>query len=877
MPEPHNNNFLQQLTAIIEGHISDEQFGVSELAEAINMSRSNLLRKVKRSAHVSVSQFIREVRLRYAMELLRSSEATVSEISFQVGFSSTSYFIKCFHDYYGYTPGEVEKLAESSKSGTSTLPHQLVAVMFTDIEGYTALMQKDEPQALAFIQRHRKTFSDTTKKYKGRILQYYGDGTLSTFHSVIDAVNCAIEMQVEFQKDPVIPVRIGLHSGDVIFNKNGIIGDGVNIAARIESLGIPGGVLISEKAHDEVKNQPGIRTISLGIFELKNVEKPIEVFAITNPGLQIPSREEDKLQQQEDTSSEPQKIAIQRWKWLFVIPVVALVIYFISNTTYFQSGMKGSLSDSMAIHEKSIAVLPFINDSNDSSNVYFINGLMEAVLTNLQRIENIRVISRTSVEKYRQTNLRTPEIARELRVKYIVEGSGQKIGDRILLTIQLIQGEEDTHIWSEQYQKEIQDIFDLQSEVAEDIAQKIEVIITPEEKARINEAPTENVIAYDYYLQGLEQMKKGSREGLIDAIPYFRRAVVEDKEFALAYANLAISYYFLDALQAEKLYLDSINNYADLALLYNEDLAESMLAKALYYLNSKNYSLAATYLEKAHHAHPQSATILNILSDFYINFSPDQEKYLEYALKGIQLNVVDEDSTNASFTMLHISNAFIQAGFVEESEKYIRKALSYDPNNLFAEYLHAYIDFGQNKNLRKTKNMLIATLEKDPTRIDILQEVGKVCFYLKDYKSAESYYSRFLEIKETYNLDVYPGENMKISRVYRELGNEEMADKYEKLYRDFIANDQSIYQDLSMAVLSAAEGKKEAAITHLKKFAEQEYFTFWIVEFLPMDPLLDNIIDDPDTKASFKKMRKKFRDNHQKLRKKLADEGLIKQ
>lgn len=875
MSTPQHNNFLQQLTSIIEEHISEEQFGVSELADAINMSRSNLLRKVKRSAHVSVSQFIREIRLRHAMELLRHSDATVSEVSFQVGFSSTSYFIKCFHDYYGYTPGEVEKLTESPDVIKSTLPHQLVAVMFTDIEGYTALMQKDEPQALAFIQRHRKIFNDNTKRYKGRILQYYGDGTLSTFHSVIDAVNCAIEMQVEFQKDPVIPVRIGLHSGDVIFNKNGIIGDGVNIASRIESLGIPGGILISEKVYDEVKNQPSIRTVSLGIFELKNVAKPIEVFAITNPGLQIPSRSEDELSQQDVAPSDNRKSSGHWWKWALVGLAVSLIIYLIGSTSFFRSGMMGSVLDSKPFHEKSIAVLPFINDSNDSSNVYIINGLMEAVLNNLQRIEDIRVISRTSVEKYRKSDLMVPEIAEELRVKYIVEGSGQKIGNRILLNIQLIHGKEDTHVWSEQYQKEIQDIFDLQSEVAEDIAQKIEVIITPEEKARIQQKPTDNLLAYDFYLQAIEYMKKGTREGLVQAIPLLKKAIDEDNKFALAFANLAISYYYLDALQEEKLYLDSINSYADLALLYDEDLAESMLAKALYYLNNKNYSLAATYLENAHLAHPQSATILNILSDFYTNYLPDQEKYLEYALKGLQLNIMDEDSTNASFTILHISNAFIQAGFAEESKEYIQKSLSYDPNNLFAEYLCAYIDFAHSKNLRKTKDMLVATLEKDPNRIDILQEIGKVCFYLRDYKEAEKYYGRYLNIKETYNLDVYPGEDMKISRVYEEVGKKELADKYREQYRDFVLNDQSIYEDLSWAVLSAAEGLKEDAIAHLKKFANQEYFTYWIVEFLPMDPLLDTIIDDPDTKASFKIIKKKFQEKHQALKKKLMEEGLI--
>lgn len=169
---------------------------------------------------------------------------------------------------------------------------QLAAIMFTDIQGYTALMQHDEEKAIQYRSKHRNLFNSTTKKYKGRILQYYGDGTLSIFHSAIDAVKCAIEMQLGFQKAPAIPVRIGLHTGDIILSEDEIIGDSVNVAARMESLAVPGSVFISDKVYDEIKNQTSIKTSKLKSYKLKNIDKPIQVYAISNEGLIVPKLED---------------------------------------------------------------------------------------------------------------------------------------------------------------------------------------------------------------------------------------------------------------------------------------------------------------------------------------------------------------------------------------------------------------------------------------------------------------------------------------------------------------------------------------------------------------------------------------------------------
>jgi len=868
------NEFLSKITGLIEKNISDEQFGVSELAQAVGMSRSNLLRKINKLTGLSASQFIRQVRLGKAMGLLKEGSYNVSEVSFKVGFNSTSYFIKCFRDQYGYPPGEAGKRGQSDSAAVQidqpSQSHQLAAIMFTDIQGFTTLMQQDEDKAVAFRKRHREVFKAVTKKFNGKILQYFGDGTLSTFPSAIDAVRCSIEMQLAFRQDPQIPVRIGIHTGDIIFTEDDIIGDGVNVASRIESLAIVGSVFISEKVYDEIKNQSGIQTAPMGLFELKNVDKPIEVFAITNPGLMIPEKDQISGKLKQGANARGRKLG---FIWIFTVLVVIVVAYLAYNTNIFNLNAPSILSEDPATDKKSIAVLPFINDSDDSSNVYIVNGLMESLLNNLQKIKDLRVISRTSVEKYRNNPKNLAEIAKELNVNYIIEGSGQKIGDRVLLNIQLIEARSDRHLWSEQYAREAKDIFALQQEVAKSIISEIEVIVTPEEEERIEKIPTENLLAYDLFLKGLDLFYKWKLE---EAITYFKEAIEEDSTFARAYADIAISYFYLDIFQAEKRYSDQINYYADRALLYDSKLAQSLVAKALDYINIGDYSSAVPILEKALEYNPNSAMVINILSDFYTSYNPNTAKYLEYALKGIKLEIAANDSATTSLIFLHISNAFVQSGFIDDAQYYINKSLDYDPENLYSHYVKAYILFAHNNDLKELKESLLETLDKDTTRLDVLQEVGKTCYYMRDYEEAYFYYKKFLYIREEQNLDIYKGENSKIALVLAKMGMKEESKKYLMDFKEYADNDNSVYQQLSLAAYYSYTGDRQKSLEHLKLFTQKENFFYWILIFLKIEPLFDNVKDLPEFKKINQEIESNFWHYHDQLKASLEEKGLLR-
>jgi TolB-like protein/class 3 adenylate cyclase/Tfp pilus assembly protein PilF len=817
------------------------------------------------------------------MEMLNETSLTVSEISYEVGFSSPSYFIKCFRDHYGYPPGETGKrnikVNGQENGSTESHAHQLAAIMFTDIEGYTALMQQDEDKALIFRSRHREVFREITEKYKGKILQYYGDGTLSTFNSAIDAVKCGIELQLAYREEPKIPVRIGIHSADIIFREDGIIGDGVNVAARIESLAIPQSVLISEKVYDEVKNQAGIQAVSLGEFEFKNVSKAMEVYAIANPGLIVPEKKQIKGKAKIPSMSEEKGSLLKgKWsiiRWIIFILAAIIVGYLLFTSSELVKPEQVDTSFDQTISKKSIVVLPFRNESDDASNVYIINGLMEAILNNLQNIEDLRVISRTSAEKYRNISKTSPEIARELNVSYLIEGSGQKIGDKIRLNIQLIEAQTDQHLWSEQYNREIGDIFELQMEVAKNIAGEIEVIITPEEEERINKPPTDNLVAYDYFLQGLDLIYTFDHEKVLEAIGYFEKAIEEDPEFTRAYAAITMGYYYLDEGQAEKKYGDQIEYYGDKALLLDATLPQSLIAKALFYMHNREYALAVPYLEKALEYKPNYDLVFVYLIDIYVSHLPDTEKYLEYALRGLQLDVSSYDSIVASLYYLHISNAFIQSGFIQEAEKYIQRSLDYQPDNLYSAYVRAYIIYAKNRDIEVSRDLILDALHKDSTRLDIMQEVAKFYYFQRDYENSYRYYKKFIEIKEAWNLSIYNSEDLKIAVVMDQLGLKEDSEKYFKKYKEYAENNQSVYRHMNLAMYYSYMGETDKAIEHLELFSEEDNYFYWVLVFTDIDPLADNIKDLPEYKKIMKKIDNKFWDYHDRIKSSLEEKDLI--
>ena len=524
--------------------------------------------------------------------------------------------------------------------------------------------------------------------------------------------------------------------------------------------------------------------------------------------------------------------------------------------------------------EKSVVVLPFKNESNDSTNVYLINGLMESTINNLQKIKDLKVISRTSAEKYRNTTRSIPEMAKELNANYFIEGSGQKIGDKILLNIQLIEGSTDKHLWANQYRREAKDIFALQREIAKNIAEEIQAIITPDEAQRIGKNPTDNVEAYDLFLKGREEFYKGGRMNLEAAIPIFKKAIEHDGEFALAYAEIALIYYYLDIFQAEKKYTAEMNSYADKALLFDPKLANSLVAKALYYMHNKEYELAVPYLEKALEYTPNSILAINYLALIYNNNIPNTTKYLEYALKGVRLEANAQDSATTSNNYLRLSDALIQTGFVDEALKYCDKSLDYNPKNFFSRWVKVFILYAKDKDLNKTKQLLLQELKRDTTQLVMVEEIAKVHYLMGDFEGAYPYYMKFLELKDAYHLDIFKNEDLKIAIVLDKVGQKEKAQEFVKNFKTYADNDKSIYKHLNLAGYYAYLGDDDKSIAHMKLFSKEENLKYWVLLF-GSDPIVQAVKDHPEFDKVMGDIEKKFWKTHEEIKVTLEEKGLL--
>jgi len=377
---------------------------------------------------------------------------------------------------------------------------QLAAIMFADIVGYTAMMQEDEALAMNWRQKLKKKLEEEVIAHQGKILEFRGDGAMCSFISTIEGVRAAVALQLHMQSEPTVPLRIGMHTGDVIFDENNIYGDGVNIASRLESFALPGSIFISGKAYDDIKNQKDIQTISLGKFALKNVKEQVEIFAISNPGLKIP--ESDALEGKGEKVIEK----------------------------------KGG--------EKSIAVLPFLNMSNDPDQEYFSDGITEEIVNLLTHIKDLRVAGRTSSFHFKGRDIDIRLVGQKLNVRTLLEGSIRKHNLRLRITAQLINAEDGIQLWSERYDRELHDIFAIQDEIALAITEELKMTLLEKDKILINDKRTANKEAYDLYLKGRFYLnKRGS--GIKKALEYFQEASEIDPEFSLAYSGMADAYSIL--------------------------------------------------------------------------------------------------------------------------------------------------------------------------------------------------------------------------------------------------------------------------------------------------------------------------------------------
>jgi len=507
---------------------------------------------------------------------------------------------------------------------------KLAAIMFTDMVGYSALSQRDEKLAQELLEEHRQLLREIFPRFNGTEIKTIGDAFLVEFGSALEAAQCAIEIQRTLAKrdadasaDRQIQVRIGVHIGDVVHRGGDVYGDGVNIASRIEPVAGPGGICVSMDVERQIRNALEARFEKLATTDLKNISVPMDLFRIVLPW-ERPSpaaaKSEIRISNSETGTRSRRIFAISIAIVLLLAGLLGYQLWRGRNQPAPRQDASPAQTKAATIPEKSIAVLPFENLSSDKENAYFADGIQDEILTRVSKIADLKVISRTSTQHYKSAPDNLPEIARQLGVAHILEGSVQKSGDAVRVNVQLIKAANDSHLWADTFDRKLTDIFSVESEVAKAIADQLRAHLTGREEQVISAKPTDNPEAYDAYLRGLAYTLKtaGTPANVLGAQKYLREAVRLDPKFALSWALLsyveARGYRTL-TLQPTIALRDDARQAAETALTLQPNLGEAILAKGQYhYACLKDYDTAVRYYEQARQLLPNSSRIPEFLA-----------------------------------------------------------------------------------------------------------------------------------------------------------------------------------------------------------------------------------------------------------------------
>src|ERR1019366_1063250 len=436
---------------------------------------------------------------------------------------------------------------------------QLAAIMFTDIVGYTALMGDDEQKAFTILNKNRALQKPIIEQYNGRWIKELGDGVIASFNTVADAVYAAIKIQETCNASKEFQLRIGIHLGDVLFENEDVFGDGVNIASRIQTAAKPGTIYVSESVHNNVSNKKDIQTKFIKEETLKNVKEPVRIYEIVMMNDSI-APTENKMK---PTS------------------------------------------------QNSIAVLPFANMSSDPEQEFFSEGISEEIINMLAQVPGLKVAGRTSSFSFKGKNQDLRLIGEQLNVNHILEGSVRKSGNKLRITAQLIKVDDDYHLWSEKFDRELQDIFDIQEEIALAILNAIKIKLLEAEKRNLLKRYTDNPEAYQLYLQGRFHMNQFSgADALKNGIRYYEAAIKIEPEYALAYAGIASSYlnlWIFNYLPPEQSLLQ-MKQAVQRAMELDNEIAESHYALAnLKFWYEWDFKDALSLYQKAIEINPNMA------------------------------------------------------------------------------------------------------------------------------------------------------------------------------------------------------------------------------------------------------------------------------
>ena len=520
-------------------------------------------------------------------------------------------------------------------SNEQKVTRKLRAIFSADVKGYSILMADDEVATIKTLKKYRNMMSACIEQHEGRVVDAVGDNLLAEFDSAVDAVQCAVEVQRELKvqnqelpEDIRLEFRIGINIGDVIQDGDRLFGDGVNVAARIEGLADAGGICVSRSTYDQIKNKLKLSYDYLGEHEVKNIKEPVRVYKVLL-----------KSDLPEPLADEP-----------FELP-----------------------------DKPSIAVLPFMNMSGDPGQEYFSNGLTEQIINGLCKVSDLFVIARNSSFAYKEKSVNVQQVGKELGVRYILEGSVQKAGERVRITAQLIDAATGYHLWSENYDRDLSDIFALQDEITLKIMNALQIKLTMGEQAHLWEGGTTSIQAFDKIMRGTDCFYGFNEKDNKQARHFFKEAINIDKSLAMAYIMMGYTHMLDLAFRWSKSPVESFEHAEEnvekaLGLNDSLDLAHSLLG--WIYLYKRQHDEAIKACERAIELSPNGADAHAHLA-LILLYSDKIELAFKLLNRALRLNPIPQ-----SYYYFILAAAYQTNGQHEKAIEVCKKALIANPDQL---------------------------------------------------------------------------------------------------------------------------------------------------------------------------------------------------
>ncbi len=689
-----------------------------------------------------------------------------------------------------------------------TLDRLISIIIYADIVGYSSMMQADEELALSKLKHFEEVIKLQSKKYDGEIVKAYGDGCLMLFPSAVSAIKCAISIQSDLREEPSVPLRIGIHVGEIVRKDHDIFGDGLNIASRIESMGVANSVLISSDIYFQIKNHPEIKTVKLGDFAFKNIERDITLYAISNDGLTVPLSTDMKGKGKINTSSSVFSKKKIRFLWIPIILILGIFLLYNLSDYNFQKIKTEPSGES----EISIAVLPLQNLNQNEELEYFSVGVAQEIIDELGKINTIIPTAFSAAYKYKDSKESFVSIANALNVNYIISGSSRIFEDSVKLSIELFDPFSNKRIWYGSYNEVMKNAPSIQLSIAKQVAKSLNVRLSSDEKKSLETASTTDGEAFNLFLKAKAEFLSLTREGLSTSIEMLERVIELDPNYSQAHTFLAWVYMFHSAPW------------------FGGKISHTEYDR-----------LITPYLEKAIALDPKSSDIYLVRANsnvFANGLLREAKKDVEYALA---LN--SWPKTPTTYCICTVVSTYLAIGNLQKAKKYANLGREIDPGNVFIWWDRANIHIIEGE-FQKAQALYEEALQ--------VMDIPFFHFFVGWSYYHDGQFSKALPyLENAYKSEAFNFVAAYLSNVHFMLGNQDDADRYRlELEQRMASGEYNL--NLAMAMVAAAQTNLDETLTWLEKAQGEKEYTF--AYMVNVDPIFKPLYEE----SRFVEIRRKM-------------------